>query len=1242
LFLVLKERLFKSDEKKLQQIYSSNQKSEYNLFVILLLAWILVFFLLIILNLYPQLAFFPSADIIRHFSLSKDLILAPDIYASQYPWFHFSWASVMELSSKPPMWLFQSGIAYLGVMSIFSFYIMAKSYLRDIDRRAPLLATVFFSVFSGFGWLYFIQYISDTPDLSDHFIPLYKSSAASNYDIGNGQGTGIWLWFRPLTVGFTIFFVLLYLMRRQDLTKHNYIIISSLLILTLSQVHFSELLIFIVFLLVLAFFFPAIKLRIKETAISALIGIAASQVINVGYQILLSFEDAPFSFGYQFILAALPGLSIILVHFPRRPRLSFSRINLTLVTLIALFIYFILLFHWFSNADSFVSLRKDVSIDTISAIPWEFYPMLLGIVGVFAIPGIVLVAKKYRSHPIIIFAVLLVFIVVLGRSITYINANFISTNFWEKRVTELIYASCSLLAPLVVLQLINKLNHQEKAIKHLKGFKNILVITFLSCLVLGGILSTFLSIDLQLYNLSKYDVSALTDKQINQIQSSVSNIDPHSTLLTVSNRSKLIAEFASLDYIIDSVSYHLWSSKSPEFPLYWLYSTNTPVIIYLNDRDLKEIKENKYENGYLWSHLTQVAPAIKKGFDGGDIIQTSRLSPTSSNSDVVLVLPEGDEKSYYYAYDILSLGRYNYTTAPLSDIDSISKAKIVITPSEELGSKIMHYKREYNLQYEKLIVLNLDGYGQLMDISDTTLSPLTIEDNASTEWIAAGIGTGRIGIPKLTDDPNTKISGNNSLAINVGGGKYAHWQVSKLLYDRPVNLTKFDFVKFHWYGRGDGKWYYLMFTTAEQNSVFYYRFQDSWNGWKQIILPLQMPDGRGHIFDVTFDKITPRQGASWAKITRIDVGTEKNTLNQAGEFYLDGLSFGNMLKSSNIKLISNKNEIQFSTNIDLYPIVPKSNYNITAYYNVGVPFALHRTYDGYDMFYLNVNPVIQKLHSKDNDARHIYPLLGKMLELIDIKLPSYKFRNIGEADLAKGGVAAFNNATFIGDLTLESSSALIDVDTPSIRVNVDGNHFTLNNVSQIIPINIGNVTVKSNRGIITGGSGFYTQLSLNQSSIHFVGHPATLLISFKDKSTNNNTTIIGKEVEINLSKSNVSVRQPRVTSNGIISFGNFYGYQELYHKIRVLGQDLIIEGQVTFNSVYSDKVTITRGLSFEGNIVRSQPIYPYDEFGSLANIFSSKNILLYIGITSLLFLLFNFYINKKKKNSPIGASLKTK
>ena len=117
-----------------------------------------------------------------------------------------------------------------------------------------------------------------------------------------------------------------------------------------------------------------------------------------------------------------------------------------------------------------------------------------------------------------------------------------------------------------------------------------------------------------------------------------------------------------------------------------------------------------------------------------------------------------------------------------------------------------------------------------------------------------------------------------------------------------------------------------------------------------------------------------------------------------------------------------------------------------------------------------------------------------------------------KTSLVTGGVSAFNNVTFIGDLTLKSSSssAIIDVNSSYIRVNVDGKDSILHGISQITPINVDNIIVKSNSGgVINGGSGFYTNILQNSSSIHLIGHPASLLLSFKNGSTNmdnNNTT----------------------------------------------------------------------------------------------------------------------------------------
>src|SRR5919107_361467 len=469
---LFKDNLYKRH--KSHRFYSSNHKSEYNLFDILLLAWLTLFFIFVISNLYPQMAYVPGNDIIRHFSYAKELILAPHIFFSEYPWFHISWATVNELSA-PPIPLFQSGVAYLSAMLIFSFYIMAKEYLSDIDARAPVLATVFFVVFSGFGWIYFMQHVLDTPNPNEHWNILNISAHVSYSDIGFGQVSWLWLWFRPITLGFTIFFVLLYLMRHGGLTKLNYIIISSLLILILSQVHFSELIIFVALLFILALLFPTIKLRLKETAISILISLAATALLIPAYQNLLSSEYLLASNQYLFVLAALAGLVFILVKYPRRPRTSF-RMNLTVLTSIALFVYFILLSYWFLHVENVI-----LDISEISAVPLEYYPILLGIAGIFAIPCFILLAKKkYRSNPIVIFVILFVLIVIFGRTVTYINANIENTNYWERRLIPFAYVSVSILSSIAILKVIEQLKQHQQLERHIRSLKNKLTVTYLS------------------------------------------------------------------------------------------------------------------------------------------------------------------------------------------------------------------------------------------------------------------------------------------------------------------------------------------------------------------------------------------------------------------------------------------------------------------------------------------------------------------------------------------------------------------------------------------------------------------------------------------------------------------------------------------------------------------------------------------------------------------------------------------
>lgn len=1001
---LLKNSLQKLKEKQMFSPFIPENR--HNLVDILILLWITLFFAFVIFSLYPQMANVPGPDIVRHYSDSKALIKTTDIYSSQYPWFHSALAMVNQLST-PPMWLFQSGIAFLSIILIFSFYIMAKAYLSEINRRAHLVATIFFFVFSGFGWFYVIQQKLSLDNTSSYLDILKKSYNVTYWDVGYGQGGWLWLWFRPITTGFTIFFTLLYLMKSKDLGKRNYIITVSLLLLTLGQIHYSELLIFVILIFVLSLLRPAVKLRILETAISVLASIVATLLLTIAYHQFFGWQYQSFTFQYLAVSTLLACLTCFLVKYTKRPRMNL-RTNLTLMSSIILFVFSVFLMDWFLNPENL----HVPDFYKILSVPWEFYPVLLGVVGVIAVLGSVLAVKKYANQPVVIFVVLFVLAIVIGRAITYVNANFIDSGYFERRLIPFVGAASSILASIVVVTLMK----WQRRYVHFSRLKNFAIGSFLSFLVLSGLLSTFFTIEYQFLTLPE---RSLTSDQI-KLQSHLSGADPYSILLTVTNSSRTIAEFENLGYIVDLFRYQLWPSESPELTLNVFSSLNSSTIIFLDHTDSKIIA-SKYHDGYIASHILKIAPLIYEG-PGGKILLFPRVSPPASHSDNVLVLPV-DQNRIYYAYDILSLGSYNYTTALESDINFISKARIVVVPNEDIALKMIHYREQNNSHFEKLVVLDL--YGNSSRLAST-------------------------------------------LAVS--------------------NATK---------------------ITEGYNS------------------------------------------SSWS-----------------------------------------------------------------------------RNYNDFEIFYLDVSPMIQELNAGTIDAQQIFPSLAKSLDKMDIKFPVYNMTNRNEVSgLVSGGVVTFKNATFNGDLVLKSASAVVNVDSPYLTIKTDGNSSNFNNVSKIIPINTDETVIKSHGGIISGGIGFYAHVLLNQSSIQLSGHPTALLLTYNNGTT---STLSGNEIEISSEKSDMLIRQPRVESDGVTKFENFYAYGELNDKLGALNERLLVSGKVSYDSRYSDIFTIAHNSSFAGGISHSVQILPFDELTSLENIFTVQN-LPYIIIIALIIILGNVIVYHRKR-----------
>ena len=965
------------------------QKREFRIFEIAILFWITAFFVTVVSIIYPQTSFVPGHDIVGHFFISNQLINNPEFFGSVYPIYH-SFLATINILSSVPMWLFQSSIAYLSIIAVFSFYIMAKSYLKEINTHAPLVATIFFFIFSGFGWMYFITQRLLEVGLENYFRLLLSTSTISYLDTSLSQGTWLWLWFRPITLGFAILFVLIYLLKNDSLSKRNYVIITSLLISSLAGIHFPELVIFTLLIFVLTVFKPKAQLHLKETAISILIGLIIWSGFLFLYQQFFDQQYEAFTIQFLSMLLILSGISIALITFDKRPSFTL-KINPILVTLAALSVYIILLFFWYFGIDE----GPRFTFKPDYAVPFEYYPVLLGIVGGFAIGGAIIVIKKYRNRPIILFLILFILSLVVGNLITYVNSNFFDTGYFERRMVLFVYVSATILASIAFFYILNGISKINYRI-----LKSLFYGFIISSIIMAGVFSTFLTIEYQHLRLPKISMSA--DEFF--LQSHLEHVDSDSILLTVTDRSKNIAEFGNLGDIVNQYRHPLWASKNPEQTLNVLSTLNSSTIIYLNPKDSQEISK-KFENGYINSHLLRMASPLYDGPEG-KITQIPSVSSPSSKSQVALVLPE-DYEEFYYVYDILSLGGYNYTTILLSDLNSLNKVRVMITPNEEMALKIIEYRTKYDLKFEKLIVLNVGGYGTIL---------------------------------------------------------------------------------------------------FEKQSSF------------------------------LSDKI---------------ISTENN------------------------------NKITFPNNLNVNEVVTDSDFEIKAQYHPNVPFHFYKQYDGFDLNYFDLNPMIEKLNSGDINSREFYLYLGKILHFSEVELPVSELEHISRFAPFSKGVYAFKSVICQGDLNLQADSTIINLKNNSLIVNLLNSKLEFEDVIQVVPINIDNVSVNSTNGLLKDGRGFYSQVSLNQSSVHFVGTPA--IISVFD-SKGDEHSISSEEIEIILPESTFLIRQPKVTCDGILKFENFYGFGKVSRNVRFNDENFQITGQVILNNKLSDVFTISTNNSFKGKI----------------------------------------------------------
>lgn len=1107
--------------------------------------------------------YLPDLDISRYLVSIRDLLQRPEIFSSIVPWFHFDLASTYQLSGAPSA-LFQTGVALLGLMSIPTFYMMARKYLVSIDNRAPIIATIFFAVFSGLGWMsYFGGFNVNSENVA---LSLLSNARLSSYwDVGYGQGLQIWLWFRDITVGLILLFTLLYMLTKYETNRIAYIIISSLLLVALSQVHFSELVIFITLLLSLAALFPSTKLRTKDMIYSSFISLGVIMLFNLFHVHVgvldLRYQDS--ISGYTAVLLLMAFASLVLLRYPHRPRIP-MKIDFRILVTVMLSVYSLGFLVWLSDQQNVIS-----SFDEVYNVPWHFYPMLLGITGFIAIPASVHIIRKYRSNPVTIFLVMLLISLLVGKIISLINSDYFLTGYWERRIIIYDHAAIAILATVFVMDALNSSNVHKKL--RLLPHQTIRII-LVSLLILGGITSTLLSVDYNalLTKYTKVDKASIVDYS-----------DPYTTVLTVTERSKATSEMSDAAYVINRYRIPVWSATGPEGPMQILSPLNATSVIYLDAHDETQIK-TRYSDAYVTSHLVQNGRIYED--DKYKLIMLPRLSPPVPVSNTILVLPDdstaNNTNPSYFIYDVLSMGGYNYTTSLISDINTLREATTLIAPTEEIGAKLMANREKYALSFNRIMIFNMDGYNLLGNATDLSVEPIVSLEKNLQRLGSSASGSGNIGRPDLMENI---VSNKTSLQIRVGDGQYGLWSVYRK-FPEPINTSDYHSVRFNWFGNGDNLWYVVK-VISSSNEYYWFRFQDSWVGWREVVIPFTMNDGYSVINSVKIQKVTLTN--SPVNIDRIEIGTESANTNRDGDFYIEGFRLEGR-KAISIRNAENNHVINFNTflNLNYSP-----NYGDgVVYFDGNIPFISTLKSSNYDIYYINIKPITDSIVGSDLRSNSLFNNLGNTLQLMWQTPDVYEFHPTKQEGAA-GPKGFFEKIIFSGKALIEGESILVE-SADDISVDSHDDHIFHNDIAKVEINSADKIVLHSDSGAIGQGTSFYSRMITNSSIIQISGNPAIVTITFEDDTS---ADILDSNITLSLNNSDLLIRNAKLSIDGQTKFDKIISYGDLRSAFGHDMRAIIIDGYVSGTLGSSDKFTELKDISTQGTIIRAPKFNEYDE-----------------------------------------------
>lgn len=637
--------------------------------------------LFVVLLLYPEMFYVGGLDIIRHYSTSFPSLYEYLFHRSFYPFFNLiiSLIILFDISHESIQIL-------LAILNIFivalSAFTMIKSYLNGFDERAKHLSFMIFMLSSGFGWLFFLQRAALDGNLANKLSLLELVRSASWHDVGSGQASWLWLWFRPMSFSFAILFAIfqMILANNKNISAGKDIAFLAFLCVLLGLIHLPEL----ILLNVIAFTGILILGRSPEIKFSELSSalIIASLIIllmNIITSFFLKNILIVGEYALEILVAniILAFINYFLVKSNRVVRFTseltkrlMSKTCLNLLFDGALIILLAGLAAWLLDPTVF-SFSK---VATTYYVPTMMYPIILGLPSFLAILGIKSTINSRKIDIKLLFLVIsLLATISFGKLISAIVMEIVDipAAYGEKRFFPLIYIIQSIFAS---IPLTDTLVNQSASTKK----NNILIKTLLSCFIIFiSINSTFLTIEYW-YSIPKFE-----KEKVNEL---LNIIDKHSfkcdAVFALGSYSFLLSDYIPHLYKLTSYRIPLIMAQSYELPLIMLFNRFYPQVCLLSYEN--EFKRVSCTENFCILDLVSLLPIFANISSKIVLRYTPQASAPVVHSSVSLVTALKPSREELLSALLVSLTKYDYTFDYVNDLPSLSKRKVIILPSDSL------------------------------------------------------------------------------------------------------------------------------------------------------------------------------------------------------------------------------------------------------------------------------------------------------------------------------------------------------------------------------------------------------------------------------------------------------------------------------------------------------------------------------------------------------------------------------